>query len=80
MAQSKKRFEMARFDLVHHLSQLETKKKHEVVGRTCDALYAFLEFFRQCNDLVGSTEQGLRQLQYALKLSREVWFWYGMRG
>ena len=72
MAQSKKRFEMARFELVCHLSQLETKKKHEVVGRTCDALHAFLAFFRQCNDLVGSTEQRLCELQEALKLSKQV--------
>lgn len=33
VALAKKRFEMARFDLVHHLSQLETKKKHQVVER-----------------------------------------------
>lgn len=72
MAQSKKRFEMARFDLVCRLSQLETMKKHEVVGKTCDALYAFLGFFRQCDGLVDSTEQRLRELQEALKLSREV--------
>lgn len=33
VALAKKRFEMARFDLVHHLNQLETRKKHEVVDR-----------------------------------------------
>lgn len=71
-AVSKKRFEMARFDLVHHLSQLEIRKKHEVVGRTCRALYAFLELFRQRDDLVGSTEQHLVELEFALKRSREV--------
>eukprot|EP00752_Nemacystus_decipiens_P002697 g2518.t1 len=71
VAQSKKRFEMARFELVCHLSQLETKKKHEVVGRTCDALHAFLDLFRQCNHLVGSTEQRLLELQEALKLSKQ---------
>ncbi|CAN0046347.1 unnamed protein product [Pylaiella littoralis] len=70
-AVSKKRFEMARFDLVHHLSQLEIRKKHEVVGRTCRALYAFLELFRQRDDLVGSTEQHLVELEFALKRSRE---------
>ena len=33
VAMAKKRFEMARFDLVQHLNQLETRKKHEVVDR-----------------------------------------------
>ncbi|CAN0238295.1 unnamed protein product, partial [Ectocarpus fasciculatus] len=71
VALSKKRFEMARFDFVHHLSQLETKKKHEVVGRTCTALHAFLALFQRCNGLVASTEQRLRELECALTLSRQ---------
>ncbi|CAN0033867.1 unnamed protein product [Scytosiphon promiscuus] len=62
---------MARFDLVHHLSQLETKKKHQVVGRTCKALYTFLDVFRQSYELVGSTEQNLAELEYALQLSEQ---------
>lgn len=33
MALAKKKFEMARFDFVHHLNQLETLKKHQVVDR-----------------------------------------------
>lgn len=33
VALAKKRFEMSRFDLVQHLNQLETRKKHEVVER-----------------------------------------------
>lgn len=33
VALAKKRFEMSRFDLVQHLNQLETRKKHEVVDR-----------------------------------------------
>ncbi|CAN0512965.1 unnamed protein product, partial [Ectocarpus sp. 12 AP-2014] len=72
VALSKKKFEMARFDFVHHLSQLETKKKHEVVGRTCTALHAFLAFFERCNGLVASTEQRLRELECALTLSRQA--------
>ncbi|CAM9882221.1 unnamed protein product [Ectocarpus sp. 12 AP-2014] len=72
VALSKKKFEMARFDFVHHLSQLETKKKHEVVGRTCTALHAFLALFERCNGLVASTEQRLRELECALTLSRQA--------
>lgn len=72
VAHAKKRFEMTRFDLVHHLWKLETKKKHEMVGRTCKALYAFLELFRHCSQVVGSAEQELHYLECALRGSEEV--------
>lgn len=71
-AVAKKRFELARFDLVHHLNQLETKKKCQLVDRTCSALYAFLGLFHQCHMLVANTEPQMREFQRALQLSRKV--------
>ena len=32
VAATRRRFELARFDLVHHLNQLETKKKFQLVS------------------------------------------------
>lgn len=38
----------------------------------CKALYSFLDLFRQSYELVGSTEQNLAELEYALQLSEQV--------
>jgi hypothetical protein len=32
VAATRRRFELSRFDLVHHLNQLETKKKFQLVS------------------------------------------------
>lgn len=46
VALAKKRFEMSRFDLVQHLNQLETRKKHEVVDRwATNSTYSRTESF-----------------------------------
>ncbi|CAN0460993.1 unnamed protein product, partial [Discosporangium mesarthrocarpum] len=71
VSQAKRRFELARFDLVHHLNQLETKKKFQLVDRVCSALYAFLGLFHQCHMLVADLEPYMRNLQHAINLSRK---------
>ena len=50
----RRRFELARYDLVNVLNQLETKKKFQLVERVLCALYAYLGFFHQGHmELVG---------------------------
>ncbi len=71
VATMKKRFELARFDLVHHLNQLETKKKFQLVERVCNALYAFLGLFHQCHTEVARIEPSMRDMQYALHFARK---------
>ncbi len=72
---TKKRFELARFDLVHHLNQLETKKKFQLVERVCNALYAFLGFFHQCHTEVARIEPSMREVQYALHFACKDLAW-----
>ncbi len=71
MATAQKRFECARFDLVHHLNELETKKKIQLVERVCNALYAFLGFFHQCHTEVAKIEPSMRDMQHALHFARK---------
>ncbi len=71
MATAQKRFECARFDLVHHLNELETKKKFQLVERVCNALYAFLGFFHQCHTEVAKIEPSMRDMQHALHFARK---------
>lgn len=71
VAKTRRHFELSRFDLVHHLNQLETKKKFQLVERVCSALYAFLGYFHQCHSLVASVEPSMRDLQHALHLARK---------
>ncbi len=71
----KKIFELARFDFVHHLNQLETQKKFQLVERVCNALYAFLGFFHQCHTEVAKIEPSMRNVQHALHFARKDLVW-----
>ncbi len=71
IATAQKRFECARFDLVHYLNELETKKKFQLVERVCNALYAFLGLFHQCHTEVARIEPCMRDMQYALHFARK---------
>jgi hypothetical protein len=71
VAATRRRFELSRFDLVHHLNQLETKKKFQLVERVCSALYAFLGYFHQCHTLVANLEPSMRDLHHSLQLARK---------
>ena len=67
---SRKRYELARFDLVHELNQLETKKKFQLAERVCSGLYADLGFFHQCHILMATLEPKMRDLYQALQVAR----------
>uniref|UniRef100_A0A7R9U3L3 Uncharacterized protein n=1 Tax=Pinguiococcus pyrenoidosus TaxID=172671 RepID=A0A7R9U3L3_9STRA len=68
---SYKRHELARFDLVHELNQLEMKKKFQLVERVCNGLYAELGYFHQCHIVMANMEPRMRDLQLALQLARK---------
>jgi hypothetical protein len=70
LAQTRRRFELARFDQVSNLNQLETKKKFQLVERVCSALYAHLGFFHQCHELVAVLEPTMNQLNQQLTQAR----------
>ncbi|CAM9785225.1 unnamed protein product [Chrysoparadoxa australica] len=71
VAATRRRYELSRFDFVHYLNQLETKKKFQLVERVCSALYAFLGYFHQCHMLVAGLEPSMRDLQHSLHLARK---------
>ena len=69
----RKRYELARYDLVAELNSLETKKKFQLCERACSALYSYLGFFHQCHTLVATVEPAMRKLTCEVQAARKVW-------
>lgn len=67
----RKKYELARYDLVAELNSLETKKKFQLCERACSALYSYLGFFHQCHTLIATVEPAMRKLTCEVQAARK---------
>ncbi|KAI9920921.1 hypothetical protein PsorP6_000614 [Peronosclerospora sorghi] len=68
---ARKRFELARFDLVRYLNRIHSMKKVVLVECFNSMLYAQLTHFHACHELVKSVEPSLRKRQEMMQVSRQ---------
>ncbi|KAI9998838.1 hypothetical protein PInf_003429 [Phytophthora infestans] len=68
---ARRRFELARFDLVRHMNRVDCMKKFVLVECFNSILYAQLGHFHACHELIKSVEPSLRRRQEMMQLSRK---------
>ncbi|RLN94712.1 hypothetical protein BBJ28_00006177 [Nothophytophthora sp. Chile5] len=71
VVQVRRRFELARFDLVRYLNRLDCMKKFVLVECFNSMLYALLGHFHACHELVKAVEPALRERQEMMQVSRQ---------
>ncbi|KAG1696235.1 hypothetical protein DVH05_018781 [Phytophthora capsici] len=67
----RRRFELARFDLVRYMNRIDCMKKFVLVECFNSILYAQLGHFHACHELVKSVEPTLRRRQEMMQVSRK---------
>lgn len=67
----RRRFELARFDLVRYMNRIDCMKKIVLVECFNSIMYAQLGHFHACHELVKSIEPSLRQRQERMQVSRD---------
>ncbi|KAJ8569219.1 hypothetical protein ON010_g6044 [Phytophthora cinnamomi] len=67
----RRRFELARFDLVRYMNRIDCMKKFVLVECFNSILYAQLGHFHACHELVKSVEPTLRKRQEMMQVSRK---------
>ncbi|CEG42948.1 arf-gap with coiled-ank repeat and ph domain-containing protein 2-like isoform x1 [Plasmopara halstedii] len=68
---ARRRFELARFDLVRYMNRIDSMKKYVLVECFNSIMYAQLGHFHACHELVKSIEPSLRKRQEMLQVSRK---------
>ncbi|GMF19115.1 unnamed protein product [Phytophthora lilii] len=68
---ARRRFELARFDLVRYMNRIDCMKKFVLVECFNSILYAQLGHFHACHELVKSVEPTLRKRQEMMQVSRK---------
>ncbi|CAH0480356.1 unnamed protein product [Peronospora belbahrii] len=68
---ARRRFELARFDLVRYLNRIDCMKKLVLTECFNSIMYAHLGHFHACHELVKSVEPTLRKRQEMLQVSRQ---------
>ncbi|KAG7385369.1 ADP-ribosylation factor GTPase-activating protein agd4 [Phytophthora pseudosyringae] len=68
---ARRRFELARFDLVRYMNRIDCMKKFVLVECFNSILYAQLGHFHACHELVKSVEPTLRRRQEMMQVSRK---------
>jgi len=68
---ARRRFELARFDLVRFMNRIDCTKKFVLVECFNSILYAQLGHFHACHELVKSVEPTLRRRQEMMQVSRK---------